>query len=111
VRGRVSLSPQLRERMAPNDTLFIYARAANGPPMPLAILRRSAAELPFDYVLDDSLAMAAGMGISSQPKVVITARVSRSGNARPQPGDLQGASGPVANDAKGVDIVIDTVVK
>jgi cytochrome c-type biogenesis protein CcmH len=43
--------------------------------------------------------------------VVITARVSRSGNARPQPGDLQGASGPVANDAKGVDVVIDTLVR
>jgi cytochrome c-type biogenesis protein CcmH len=111
VRGRVSLSPRLRERVATGDTLFIYARAANGPAMPLAILKRSAAELPLEYALDDSLAMAAGMGISSQPRIVVTARVSRSGNARPQPGDLQGASGPVANDAKGVDIVIDTVVK
>jgi len=111
LRGRVSIAPQLRDRVGPQDTLFIYARAANGPAMPLAILRRSAGELPLDYALDDSLAMAAGMGISSQPRIVVTARVSRSGNARPQAGDLQGASAPVANDAKGVDIVIDTVVK
>jgi len=111
LRGTVRLAPALRERIAPGDTLFIYARAVSGPAMPLAILKRSAAELPVEYALDDSMAMAAGMGISSQPQVVITARVSRSGNARPQPGDLQGASGPVANDAKGVDIVIDTVVR
>ncbi len=111
LRGTVRIAPALRERIGPQDTLFIYARAATGPAMPLAILRRSAGELPLDYALDDSLAMAAGMGLSSQPQVVITARVSRSGNARPQPGDLQGASGPVANDAQGVDILIDTVVK
>jgi len=111
LRGRVSIAPQLRERIGPQDTLFIYARAATGPAMPLAILRRSAGELPLDYAMDDSMAMAAGMGLSSQQSVVITARVSRSGSARPQPGDLQGASAPVANDAQGVDIVIDTVVK
>jgi cytochrome c-type biogenesis protein CcmH len=111
LRGTVRLSPKLRDKVSPEDTLFIYARAEKGPAMPLAILRRSARELPLEYALDDSMAMAAGMGLSSQPRVVITARVSRSGNARPQPGDLQGASGPVANDAKGVDVVIDTVVR
>jgi cytochrome c-type biogenesis protein CcmH len=79
--------------------------------MPLAILRRSAHELPIAYTLDDSMAMAPGMGISSQPRVVVTARISRSGNARPQPGDLQGASAPVANDAGGVDVLIDSVVR
>jgi cytochrome c-type biogenesis protein CcmH len=51
------------------------------------------------------------MTISAHPRVVVTARVSRSGGATPQPGDLQGASGPVANNAKGVDLVIDTVVR
>ena len=81
------------------------------PAMPLAILRHTAQELPIAYALDDSLAMAPGMGISSQPRVVITARISRSGNARPQPGDLQGASAPVANDAAGVDVLIDSVVR
>jgi len=111
LRGTVRLSPKLRAQAAPGDTLFVYARAASGPAMPLAILRRSARELPLEFALDDSMAMAPGMGLSSQPRVVVTARISRSGNALPQPGDLQGASEPVTSDAKGVDILIDTVVK
>ena len=110
LRGTVRISPKLKEKFAPGDTVFIYARAAGGPPMPLAVLRRSARELPLDYALDDSMAMAPGMSISAHPRVVISARVSRSGNAKPEPGDLQGASKPVANDAKGVDVVIDAVV-
>jgi cytochrome c-type biogenesis protein CcmH len=111
LRGTVRLSPKLKGKFAPGDTVFIYARAAEGPPMPLAVLRRSARELPVDFALDDSMAMAAGMSISAHPRVVISARVSRSGNAKPEPGDLQGASAPVANDAKGVEVVIDAVVR
>ena len=109
--GTVRLDPKLASQISADDTLFVYARAESGLAMPLAILRRKAAELPFEYALDDSMAMAPGMGISSQAHVVITARVSRSGNARPQPGDLEGRSAPVANDAKGVDVVIDKVVR
>jgi cytochrome c-type biogenesis protein CcmH len=79
--------------------------------MPLAVLRRSARDLPLDYALDDSMAMAPGMAISAHPRLVISARVSRSGNAKPEPGDLQGASKPVANNATGVNVVIDAVVR
>jgi len=111
LRGRVRISPKLKEKLAPGDAVFIYARAAEGPAMPLAVLRRSARELPVDFALDDSMAMAPGMSISAHPRVVISARVSRSGNAKPEPGDLQGASASVANDAKGVDVVIDAVVR
>ncbi|MGH8687344.1 MAG: c-type cytochrome biogenesis protein CcmI [Burkholderiales bacterium] len=111
LRGTIRLDPKLRARVQSGDTLFIYARAEKGPAMPLAILKRQAGELPLKYALDDSMAMAPGMELSSQPRVVITARVSRSGNARPQPGDLQGMSAPVAHDAQGVDIVIDTEVR
>jgi len=110
LRGTVRLSPKFKEKFAPGDTVFIYARAAEGPAMPLAVLRRSARELPVDFALDDSMAMAAGMAISGHPRVVVTARISRSGGAVPQPGDLQGASKPVANDAKDVDVLIDTLV-
>jgi cytochrome c-type biogenesis protein CcmH len=94
-----------------DDIVFIYARAAQGPAMPLAVLRRRARELPVEFALDDSMAMAPGMAISAHPRVVVSARVSRSGNAKPEPGDLQGASAPVANDARGVDVVIDAVVR
>jgi cytochrome c-type biogenesis protein CcmH len=90
--------------------LFVYARAAEGPQVPLAVLRRKAGELPLEFALNDSMAMAPGMNVSAFSRVVITARVSRSGNARPEPGDLQGASKPVANDAKGVVVEINQVV-
>jgi cytochrome c-type biogenesis protein CcmH len=79
--------------------------------MPLAILRRKASELPLDFALDDSMAMAPGAELSSFPRIVVTARISRSGQAKPQPGDLQGASAPVASDARGVEVVIDTAVR
>ncbi|MEX2239651.1 MAG: c-type cytochrome biogenesis protein CcmI [Burkholderiales bacterium] len=111
LRGTVRISPQLKGKFDPEDTVFIYARAAEGPPMPLAVLRRRARELPAEFALDDAMAMAPGMTISAHPRVVVTARVSKSGGATPQPGDLQGASAPVANDARGVEIVIDTVVR
>lgn len=111
LRGTVRLSPELRDKVGADDTLFIYARAADGPAMPLAVLRRPARELPVKFALDDSMAMAAGMAISGHPRVVVTARVSRSGGAVAQPGDLQGASKPVANDAQRIDVVIDAVVR
>jgi cytochrome c-type biogenesis protein CcmH len=111
LRGTVRISPQLKGKFDPEDTVFIYARAAEGPPMPLAVLRRRARELPAEFALDDSMAMAPGMTISAHPRVVVTARVSKSGGATPQPGDLQGASPPVASDARGIDLVIDSVVR
>jgi cytochrome c-type biogenesis protein CcmH len=106
ITGRVSLSPALAARVAPGDTLFVFARAAEGPRMPLAILRRSAADLPLEFKLDDSMAMQPGLRLSAFPKVVIGARVSRSGNATPQPGDLVGMSLPVTPGSSGVSLVI-----
>jgi cytochrome c-type biogenesis protein CcmH len=111
VRGTVRLSQKLRDKLSPGDTLFVYARAAEGPPMPLAILRRTAGELPLEFSLNDSMAMAPGMSVSAFARVVVTARVSRTGNAKPESGDLQGASKPVANDAKGVVVEINEVVR
>ena len=110
VRGTVSLSPRLKKDVKPDDLVFVFARAAEGPPMPLAVLRARAADLPLAFSLDDSMAMAAGMNVSAHPKVVVVARVSRSGSAKPTKGDLEGASKPVANDAAGVAVVIDSVV-
>ena len=111
VRGTVRIAPALKGKFGPEDTVFVYARAADGPPMPLAVLRRKAGELPLEFSLDDSMAMAPGAALSAFPRIVVTARVSRSGQARAQPGDLQGASAPVANDARGVEVVIDTEVR
>jgi len=91
----VSLSPELRARTAPDDSVFVFARAAEGPPMPLAVVRRQVRDLPLDVILDDSMAMMAGRKISSFDRVVIGARVSKSGKPTPSPGDLQGLSAPL----------------
>jgi len=107
----VRIAPALKGKFGPDDTVFIYARAAEGPPMPLAVLRRRARELPAQFALDDSMAMAPGAELSSFPRIVVTARVSRSGQVKPQAGDLQGASAPVPSDASGVEVLIDTVVR
>ena len=109
--GTVRIAPQLKGSFDPEDTVFIYARDAERPAIPLAVLRRRARELPAEFALDDSMAMAPGMTLSAHARVVVTARVSKSGGATPQPGDLQGASAPVASDASGVEVTIDTVVR
>jgi cytochrome c-type biogenesis protein CcmH len=108
--GTVSLSPKLKGRAAPDDTVFIFARAAEGPRVPLAVLRMKVRDLPASFSLDDSMAMAPGTRLSGFARVVVGARISKSGNAAAQPGDLQGSSAPVANDAAGVKVVIDGVV-
>ena len=111
LRGEVRLAPAIAAQAAPTDTVFIFARAVQGPPMPLAVLRKQVRELPVQFALDDSMAMAPGASLSGSPQVIVGARVSKSGNPAAQPGDLQGLSAPVANDASGVTVVIDTVVR
>jgi len=110
ISGTVKLADALAGRVSPTDTLFIYARAAQGSRMPLAILRGGARELPKTFDLDDSMGMAPNVRLSETPSVVIEARVSKAGSAMAQPGDLIGTSAPVAPGAKGVAIVIDKVV-
>ncbi len=92
VAGRVTLAPGLLGRVAPDDSVFIFARAVDGPRMPLAILKRRAAELPFDFRLDDSMAMTPQTRLSSARQVLVGARISKNGSATTQPGDLQGLS-------------------
>ena len=111
LQGKVALSKKLAAQAAPDDVVFIFARAAEGPPMPLAVKRARVRDLPLEFALDDSMAMAPGMNLSAHARVVIGARISKSGTATPQPGDLQGLSAPVANDARGVSVTIDLVVR
>ena len=109
ITGVVSLSPALAAKVAPDDTVFIFARAAEGPRMPLAILRRKASELPISFTLDDSTAMSPEMKLSKFAQVVVGARISKSGNAMPQPGDLVGQAGPLKPPAAKLGIMIDGV--
>ena len=109
INGRVSLAPALAARVAPTDTVFIFARATDGPRMPLAILKRTAAELPISFTLDDAMAMSPEMKLSKFASVVVGARISRSGNAMPQPGDLRGESAPTGTKTNALQLVIDSV--
>ncbi|HEY9198253.1 MAG TPA: hypothetical protein VIR60_02725, partial [Gammaproteobacteria bacterium] len=95
VRGRVDISPELRARVSDDDTVFIFARAADGPPMPLAVLRIQVRDLPFEFSLDDSLAMQPQLKLSAFEQVMLGARVSRTGTVTQQPGEPRGDLGPV----------------
>lgn len=114
ISGRVTLSPAVAAKAGPQDILFILARAVNGPRIPLAVLRKKVADLPVEFVLDDTQAMSPELKLSGFAEVVVSARVSKSGNAIAQSGDLQGASAALKLDpktgARGVVVVIDSVV-
>jgi cytochrome c-type biogenesis protein CcmH len=100
IAGRVSLDPALASQVSPQDTVFIYANAADGPRMPLAIVRTTVDKLPYDFVLDDSMAMNPQMKLSHISAVMVRARISRSGNAMAQPGDLGVSAGPIKPGSK-----------
>ena len=100
IAGRVSLDPSLAAQVSPKDTVFIYANAADGPRIPLAIVRTTVDKLPYDFVLDDSMAMNPQMKLSNISSVMVRARVSRSGNAMAQPGDLGVSAGPIKPGSK-----------
>jgi len=94
---RVELAAELE---APADTtVFVFARAVSGPPMPLAVARFPISELPRTVVLDDSMAMAPGLRLSGFKDVRVVARVSRGGGPIAQPGDFEGEAGPISTDA------------
>ncbi len=111
ISGTVKLAPELAATVKPTDIVFIFARAASGPRMPLAILRKQVQELPVTFSLNDSMAMTPEMSLSKFPQVVVGARISKSGGANSQPGDLEGYSSPIANSTAGVSVVINSVVR
>lgn len=111
ISGTVTLSPALAARVAPGDTLFVFAKAVSGPPMPLAIIRTQAGSLPLEFTLDESQAMMPNMSLAKFDQVMVGARISKSGDAIAASGDLQGASKtPVAVGSTGLAIQIDTIV-
>lgn len=106
----VSLAEPLWKQADVNHTLFVYAKAVSGPPMPLAVKRLRTGDLPVTVTLDDSMAMMPAMRLSAFPEVTIGARISASGQATPSSGDLEGEVGPVRPGQSGpVDVVIDRV--
>ncbi|GAB3106316.1 c-type cytochrome biogenesis protein CcmI [Aestuariicella hydrocarbonica] len=81
--------------VAPSDTVFVYVRAWKGAKMPLAIRKVPASELPATIILDETMAMAPGVTLTSFPRLEVVARISRSGAPVPQSGDWQATFGPV----------------
>lgn len=110
VSGRVALAAGLRDKVDPEATVYIYARAASGPRMPLAVLRRQVKDLPVSFTLDDSMAMAPGATLSAAGALIVGARISRSGDPVAKPGDFEGQVGPVAPGARDLTIDIDREV-
>jgi len=111
VSGSVSLAPALIKQVNPQDTVFIFARASEGSRMPLAILRKQVKDLPTQFSLDDSMAMSPANTLSGADKVIVGARVSKSGNAMPQPGDFSGQTAAVAVGATALKVEIKDAVK
>jgi cytochrome c-type biogenesis protein CcmH len=109
---QVSLAADLQSDAKPDDTVFIYAQALSGPKMPLAIIRKQVRELPLSVSLTDAEAMMPNMKLSNFKQVRLLARISKSGSAMPQTGDLLGVIEPVnLADRKEIKIVINDRVK
>ncbi len=110
VSGVVRIAPALASKIDPAATVFIFARATQGPPMPVAIERTTAKNLPYTYHLDDSSAMSPDHKLSLAGEVVLVARISKTGDAKPQSGDLQGITATLKPNGGVVDIDINQIV-
>lgn len=111
IRGTVRLSPKLAAQVSPDDTVFVFARAINGPRVPLAVKRFRAAQLPVEFALDKSAAMSPEMTLAQHSEVTVGARISKSGSPGSKSGDLEGFRQPVkVGGSAAIEIVIDTLV-
>ncbi|TKB67341.1 MAG: c-type cytochrome biogenesis protein CcmI [Nitrospira sp.] len=106
ITGKVVLGPSLAGKTLP-DTLFVFAKDVAGPPMPVSIVRASKNDLPFTFRLDDSTSPMPSRKLSDIDTVVIVARLSKSGQAMPGSGDLEGMSQPIKPGTENITIIID----
>lgn len=104
---RVELAEELRDKVQPGDTVFVFARAASGPPMPLAVKRLTVADLPAQVSLSDSDAMMPELKLSAFDQVQLVARISRAGDAKS--GEWMGQGQPLASTTQTVQrLIIDS---
>lgn len=111
VSGRVWIAPDLLAQAPPEAAVFLFARPADGSRMPVALLRKKVKDLPFDFTLDESMAMTPAVSLAHVQAAVIVARVSMRGDVMPQAGDLQGLSAPVPVGTNGIKLEISEVLK
>lgn len=111
IRVAVTLDLNLKDKASPDDALFIFARAAEGPPMPLAVVRKQVKDLPIEVSLDDTMSMMPGMNLSSFERVILGARISKTGKPTPSVGDLQGLTQALETENdKRYEVLIKEVV-
>jgi len=110
VSGTVTLASGLAAKASPSDAVFVFARPSDGRKMPIAIMRAQVKDLPLKFTLDDAKSMSDATKISGFDEVIVAARISRSGNAMPVSGDLEGVSKPIKVGANGLAITIDRVI-
>lgn len=109
IRGSLDLAPGLKAKLAGQEVIFLFARAAQGGP-PVAAVRGPASRFPMDFELSDRLAMNPGNLLSQHKQVTLVARISRSGGPMAQPGDLEGSVKEVVVGAQGVQLLIDKIL-
>jgi len=111
LRVSVSIDKNKLKGVSMTDTVFIFAKAASGPPMPLAVVRKQVRDLPLEVTLDDSMAMMPSMKLSNFKKVQVVARISKSGSPKAQSGDLQSVVQIVTSDQKEqIKLIINKVL-
>ena len=107
--GKVLMSPGLKGLVGPSDVVFIYAKAIDGPRLPLAIIKATAGQLPMSFILSDEQSMSPQFKLSQFKEVSLTARVSKSGNAIPEKGDLIGVIPKLKLGEKNIQLIIQDV--
>ncbi len=107
----VNLAPQFTDKLPTQGTLFVFAKAANGPPMPLAVVKLTDYSFPIEVQLSDSNAMVAGLTLSSVNKIILTARISKDASVMPSTGELEGRSDVLErSQTKAYDLLINELI-
>lgn len=109
ISGKVMITPGLQGQVSPTDIVFIYAKAIEGPKLPLAIIKSTAGQLPTTFILSDEQSMSPQFKLSQFKEVSLTARISKSGNAIPEKGDLIGFIPKLKIGEKNIQLIIQDV--
>jgi len=107
----VDIDSQLADKQPNNGILFVFAKAAKGSPMPLAVVKLTDYSFPITVELSDANAMMAGLNLSSASEIIISARISNDDSVMPSTGELEGHSQVLASkEVRQVQLNIDTLI-
>ena len=107
----VNVASELINKLPEKGTLFVFAKAANGSPMPIAAVKLTSYSFPVTVELNDSTAMVEGMNLSSAEDIIISARISLDDSVMPSSGELEGHSGSLKRESVSeYQLKIDTLI-